>query len=57
MRLALNIIALMEDFSKKWLVVELCSFTGHFTLDGYSEYSKWLYKYLFRQMSIPFIQI
>ena len=29
-----------NDFSRKWLVVEICVLTGHFTSDGYTECCK-----------------
>ena len=32
MSLALNIMVAMKDFSRKWLVVKMRPFTGHFTL-------------------------
>ena len=40
MSLALNIMVAMKDFSRKWLVVKICQFTGftsNFTLGGYME--------------------
>ena len=40
----------MQIFSRKWLFVEIYSFTGHFILDGYTECYKWLYTYLCRHI-------
>ena len=46
--LTLYIMVAMKDFSRKWLVVKICSFTGHFILKGHIECYKLLYTYFFR---------
>ena len=51
MSLALKVMVWIKDFSRKWLVVKTCSFTGSFPLDGYTEYFKF---YLLRYMGINF---
>ena len=43
MSLALNIFALVKVFQE--IVMKNCSFTDHFTLDGYTEFHKWFYTY------------
>ena len=37
MSLALNIMTAVKDFSRKWMVVKIYHFTGHFTLHIHTE--------------------